>query len=106
MTSNRQRRPLCNHQPQVANGQVIWKTQEADGQVRPKGMAWCNPAPEGKLDLLRLMAAGPALTGSLLRIPFGAMVDRTGLGSFAPGLFTLLLPSMVVWPGFSISYVP
>jgi nitrate/nitrite transporter NarK len=28
--------------------------------------------------LLALLAASPALTGSLLRIPFGAMVDRTG----------------------------
>ena len=26
--------------------------------------------------LMGLMAASPALTGSLLRIPFGAMVDR------------------------------
>ena len=28
--------------------------------------------------LMGLLAASPALTGSLLRIPFGAMVDRTG----------------------------
>ena len=28
--------------------------------------------------LLGLLAASPALTGSLLRIPFGAMVDRMG----------------------------
>jgi NNP family nitrate/nitrite transporter-like MFS transporter len=131
--------------------------------------------------LMGLLAASPALTGSLLRIPFGAMVDRTGgkkpilillamaalgvagitlvfglfpqprpfhypffllfgilsgcgiatfsvgipsvsywypqraqgsalaiyagLGNLAPGLFALLLPSLVVWLGFTISYV-
>ncbi len=131
--------------------------------------------------LMGLLAASPALTGSLLRIPFGAMVDRTGgkkpilillamaalgvagitlmfglfpqprpshyplfllfgilsgcgiatfsvgipsvsywypqraqgsalaiyagLGNLAPGLFALLLPSLVVWLGFTLSYV-
>jgi len=131
--------------------------------------------------LMGLLAASPALTGSLLRIPFGAMVDRTGgkkpilvlltmaalgvagitlmfglfpeprpahypffllfgilsgcgiatfsvgipsvsywypqraqgsalaiyagLGNLAPGLFALLLPSLVIWLGFTISYV-
>jgi NNP family nitrate/nitrite transporter-like MFS transporter len=131
--------------------------------------------------LMGLLAASPALTGSLLRIPFGAMVDRTGgkkpimvllsmailgvagitlmfslfpepqpahypffllfgilsgcgiatfsvgipsvsywypqraqgsalaiyagLGNLAPGLFALILPSMVVWLGFTFSYV-
>ena len=131
--------------------------------------------------LMGLLAASPALTGSLLRIPFGAMVDRTGgkkpilillslavfgvagitlmfglfpspapvhfpffllfgilsgcgiavfsvgipavsywypqkaqgsalaiyagLGNLAPGLFAMLLPSMVVWLGFTTSYV-
>lgn len=131
--------------------------------------------------LMGLLAASPALTGSLLRIPFGAVVDRTGgkkpililltmailgvagitlmfglfpeprpvhypffllfgilsgcgiatfsvgipsvsywypqraqgsalaiyagLGNLAPGLFALLLPSLVVWLGFTISYV-
>ncbi len=131
--------------------------------------------------LMGLLAASPALTGSLLRIPFGAMVDRTGgkkpilvlltmailgvagitlmfglfpeprpahypffllfgilsgcgiatfsvgipsvsywypqraqgsalaiyagLGNLAPGLFALILPSLVVWLGFTISYV-
>ncbi|WP_372682943.1 nitrate/nitrite transporter [Desulfosarcina sp.] len=131
--------------------------------------------------LMGLLAASPALTGSLLRIPFGAMVDRTGgkkpililltmailgvagitlmfglfpepqpahypffllfgilsgcgiatfsvgipsvsywfpqrqqgsalaiyagMGNLAPGLFALLLPSLVVWLGFTISYV-
>ncbi|MFO7715432.1 MFS transporter [Desulfosarcina sp.] len=131
--------------------------------------------------LMGLLAASPALTGSLLRIPFGAMVDRTGgkkpililltmavlgvagitlmfglfpdpqpahypffllfgilsgcgiatfsvgipsvsywypqrvqgsalaiyagLGNLAPGMFALLLPSLVVWLGFTISYV-
>jgi NNP family nitrate/nitrite transporter-like MFS transporter len=131
--------------------------------------------------LMGLLAASPALTGSLLRIPFGAMVDRTGgkkpilillsmailgvagitlmfglypspapvhfpffllfgilsgcgiavfsvgipavsywypqkaqgsalaiyagLGNLAPGLFAMLLPSMVVWLGFTVSYV-
>ena len=131
--------------------------------------------------LMGLLAASPALTGSLLRIPFGAMVDRTGgkkpilillsmavlgvagitlmfglfpeplpahyplfllfgilsgcgiatfsvgipsvsywypqraqgsalaiyagLGNLAPGLFALLLPSLVVGLGFTISYV-
>lgn len=131
--------------------------------------------------LMGLLAASPALTGSLLRIPFGAMVDRTGgktpimillsmavlgvagitlmfglfpspapihypffllfgilsgcgiatfsvgipavsywypqkaqgsalavyagLGNLAPGLFAMLLPSMVVWMGFTLSYV-
>jgi NNP family nitrate/nitrite transporter-like MFS transporter len=131
--------------------------------------------------LMGLLAASPALTGSLLRIPFGAMVDRSGgkkpilillslaalgvagitlmfglfpspapihypffllfgimsgcgiatfsvgipavsywypqktqgsalaiyagLGNLAPGLFALLLPSLVVWLGFTISYV-
>ncbi len=131
--------------------------------------------------LMGLMAASPALTGSLLRIPFGAMVDRTGgrkpilillglaalgiagitllfflypvpqpsqyplfllfgilcgsgiavfsvgipavsywypqktqgsalavyagLGNLAPGLFALLLPVLVVWLGFTTSYV-
>lgn len=128
-----------------------------------------------------LLAASPALTGSLLRIPFGAMVDRTGgkkpilillalacagvagitvlfmfnpapgsdkftlfllsgilcgcgiaifsvgiptvsywypqraqgsalaiyagLGNLAPGMFALLLPSLVTAMGFSFSYV-
>jgi len=131
--------------------------------------------------LMGLLAASPALTGSLLRIPFGAMVDRTGgkkpilillgmaalgvagitlmfglfpeprpahypffllfgilsgcgiavfsvgipsvsywypqraqgsalaiyagLGNLAPGMFALLLPSLVVWLGFTTSYV-
>ncbi|BBO73211.1 putative nitrate transporter NarT [Desulfosarcina widdelii] len=131
--------------------------------------------------LMGLLAASPALTGSLLRIPFGAMVDRSGgkkpilillslavlgvagitlmfglfpspapvhfpffllfgilsgcgiavfsvgipavsywypqkaqgsalaiyagLGNLAPGLFAMLLPSMVVWLGFTVSYV-
>lgn len=131
--------------------------------------------------LMGLLAASPALTGSLLRIPFGAMVDRTGgkkpilvllsmavlgvagitlmfglfpspapihypffllfgilsgcgiatfsvgipavsywypqkaqgaalaiyagLGNLAPGLFAMLLPSLVVWLGFTVSYV-
>ena len=131
--------------------------------------------------LMGLLAASPALTGSLLRIPFGAMVDRTGgkkpilvllamallgvagitmmfglfseprpvhypffllfgmlsgcgiatfsvgipavsywypqkaqgsalaiyagLGNLAPGLFALILPSLVVWLGFTLSYV-
>jgi nitrate/nitrite transporter NarK len=131
--------------------------------------------------LMGLLAARPALTGSLLRIPFGAMVDRTGgkkpilillgmaalgvagitlmfglfpeprpahypffllfgilsgcgiavfsvgipsvsywypqraqgsalaiyagLGNLAPGMFALLLPSLVVWLGFTTSYV-
>jgi MFS transporter, NNP family, nitrate/nitrite transporter len=131
--------------------------------------------------LVGLLAASPALTGSLLRIPFGAMVDRSGgkkpililmflavlgvagitlmfglfpslapihypffllfgilsgcgiatfsvgipavsywypqktqgsalaiyagLGNLAPGLFAMLLPSLVVWLGFTFSYV-
>jgi len=131
--------------------------------------------------LMGLLAASPALTGSLLRIPFGAMVDRSGgkkpililmsmavlgvagitlmfglfpsptpihypffllfgilsgcgiatfsvgipavsywypqktqgsalaiyagLGNLAPGLFAMLLPSLVVWMGFTLSYV-
>jgi nitrate/nitrite transporter NarK len=131
--------------------------------------------------LVGLLAASPALTGSLLRIPFGAMVDRSGgkkpililmslavlgvagitlmfalfpapapihypffllfgilsgcgiatfsvgipavsywypqkaqgsalaiyagLGNLAPGLFAMLLPSLVVWLGFTVSYV-
>lgn len=131
--------------------------------------------------LMGLLAASPALTGSLLRIPFGAMVDRSGgkkpililmsmavlgvagitlmfglfpslapihypffllfgilsgcgiatfsvgipavsywypqktqgsalaiyagLGNLAPGLFAMLLPSLVVWIGFTSSYV-
>ncbi len=131
--------------------------------------------------LMGLLAASPAFTGSLLRIPFGAMVDRSGgkkpilvlmslavlgvagitlmfglfpapapihypffllfgilsgcgiatfsvgipavsywypqkaqgsalaiyagLGNLAPGLFAMLLPSLVVWLGFTVSYV-
>lgn len=131
--------------------------------------------------LMGLLAASPALTGSLLRIPFGAMVDRVGgkkpilillglaalgvagitlmfglyphphpfqypffllfgilsgcgiavfsvgipavsywypqktqgaalaiyagLGNLAPGLFAMLLPPLVVWLGFTVSYV-
>jgi nitrate/nitrite transporter NarK len=40
--------------------------------VRLKGALALSPL------LMGLMAASPALTGSLLRIPFGAMVDRMG----------------------------
>jgi NNP family nitrate/nitrite transporter-like MFS transporter len=34
-----------------------------------------------------------------------ALAIYAGLGNLAPGLFALLLPSMVVWLGFTVSYV-
>jgi len=42
--------------------------------------------------LMGLMAASPALTGSLLRIPFGAMVDR--MGGKKPVLILLVLAAL------------